>query len=237
VKLLLIARPAQQSEFFNNNIVQSKPMVAPQEHEYLVMGGANRAKVGRILSFAASAVSGSLVFVLLTVVDIAKTFGWNVNAPPTLLSLLGAGAVFGFLYWVLNKWAWKWPGIGRALKVPDISGTWDCEGITLEANGSTKYAWQAEVTIVQSWDKLRIRLATKTSGSSSISAALAQDNIDGFVLLYHYRNDPKTGAAGLASHAGCSVMTIAKDLKSAAGDYFNGRGRMTFGTMNWTKRN
>lgn len=212
-------------------------MVAPQEHEYSVMGGANRANVGRLLSFAASAISGALVFTLLSAVDLAKRFGWNVNVPPTLLSLLGAGAVFGFLYWVLNKWAWKWPGIGLALKVPDISGTWDCIGKTLNTDGSTKYDWQAEVTIVQSWDKLRIRLATKTSGSSSISAALAHDSIDGFVLLYHYRNDPRADAVGLASHTGCSVMTIAKDLKSATGDYFNGRGRVTFGTMNWTKRN
>lgn len=212
-------------------------MIAPQEHEYLVMGGANRAHVGRLMSFAASAISGALVFALLTTVDLAKKFGLNVNVPPTLLSLLGAGAVFGLLYWVLNKWAWKWPGIGLALKVPDISGTWDCVGKTLKDDGSTKYEWQAEVIIVQSWDKLRIRLATKTSGSSSISAALAHDSVDGFVLLYHYRNDPNVGASGLAPHMGCSVMTIAKDLQSATGDYFNGRGRISFGTLNWKKRN
>lgn len=211
-------------------------MVTPQEHEYLVMGGANRANVGRLLSLAASAISGVLVFMLLAAVDLAEEFGWNVNIPPALFSLLGAGAVFGLLYWVLNKWAWKWPGIGRALKVPDVSGTWDCRGATLNSDGSTKSQWQAEITIVQSWDKLRIRLTTQTSGSSSITAALAHDSVDGFVLLYHYRNDPKAGAVGLASHTGCAVMTIAKDLGSATGDYFNGRGRMTFGTMNWTKR-
>ncbi|WP_028500498.1 Cap15 family CBASS effector [Microvirgula aerodenitrificans] len=212
-------------------------MITPQEHEYSVMGGANRAKVGRLLSFAASAISGALVFMLLAAVDLAKEFGWNANVPPTLMSLLGAGAVFGFLYWLLNKWAWKWPGISFVLNVPDISGNWDCVGKTLDSEGPTKYDWQAEVTIVQSWDRLRIRLSTQTSGSSSISAALAHDSVDGFVLLYHYRNDPKVGAVGLASHTGCSVMTIAKDLQSASGDYFNGRGRMSFGTMNWTKRN
>lgn len=124
-----------------------------------------------------------------------------------------------------------------ALKVPNISGTWDCIGNTLNTDGSIKHNWQAEITIVQSWDKLRIRLVTTTSGSSSISAALAHDSVDGFVLLYHYRNDPKVGATGLASHMGCSVMTIAKSLESATGDYFTGRGRNNFGTMIWTKRN
>jgi len=211
-------------------------MVAPQEHEYVVTGGVNRANVGRLLSFAASSISGLLVFALLSAVNLANKLGWNVNAPPTLLSLLGASAVFGFLYWVLNKWAWRWPGIGLALKVPDVSGHWDCAGRTLNSDGSTKYDWKGEVTIVQSWDKLRIRLTTETSGSSSMSAAIAHDSIDGFVLLYHYRNDPKPGAAGLASHTGCSVMVIANDTDSATGEYFNGRGRMTFGTMNWTKR-
>lgn len=210
--------------------------MAPQEHEYSVMGGANRASVGRLLSFAASAISGALVFAILYSVDLANKLGWNVNAPPTLLSLVGAGAVFGFLYWVLNKWAWKWPGVGLLLKVPDISGTWDCEGKTIGADGSTKFEWQAVITIIQSWDKLRIRLATSTSGSSSISAALAHDTVDGFVLLFHYRNEPRPEAVELKAHTGCAVMTIAKDLRSAEGEYFTGRGRMTFGTMKWTKR-
>lgn len=212
-------------------------MLAPQDHEYSVLGGVNRAKVGRVLSGVASAASGALVFLLLSAVDLAKKLGWHANVPPTVLSLLGAGVVFGALYWILNKWAWKWPGIGLVLKVPDISGTWDCAGTTLSSDGSIRYEWTANVIIIQSWDKLRIRLANATSGSNSISAALAQDSVDGFVLLYHYRNDPKADAVSLASHTGCSVMTIATDLKSATGDYFNGRGRMTFGTMNWTKRN
>lgn len=211
-------------------------MIAPQEHEYSVMGGVNRANVGRLLSLAASATSAALVFAILHAVDLAKKLGVNVNVPPTLLSLAGAGAVFGLLYLVLNKWAWRWPGVGLLLKVPDVSGTWDCQGKTIGADGSTKYDWPAEVMIVQSWDKLRIRLTTKTSGSNSISAALAHDSVDGFVLLYHYRNDPRPEAVELKPHTGCAVMTIARDLQSAEGEYFNGRFRMTFGTMQWTKR-
>jgi hypothetical protein len=209
--------------------------VAPQEHDYSVIGGMNRAKVGRMLTIVASAISAGLVFALLAAVDLALKLGWNVNAPPMLLSLLGAGAVFAGLYFVLNHWAWKWPGISNLLKVPDLSGTWSCQGRTLDAEGKTRYEWQASITVVQYWDKLRIRLSTQNSGSSSMSAALAHDSVDGYVLLYHYRNDPKPCAVGLASHTGCAVMTIAKDAKSASGEYFNGRGRMSFGTMNWTR--
>jgi hypothetical protein len=211
-------------------------MVAQQDHEYAVMGGTERAKIGRYLSIASSTISAGLVFTLLAAVDLAKTFGMNVNVPPALLSLLGAGMVFGVLYWVLNRYAWKWPLIDRLLKVPNLAGTWDCQGQSLHPDGTVAHQWNGEVTIAQRWDKLRIRLKTTQSGSSSMAAALATDSIDGFILLYQYRNDPKMGEPELASHIGCAVVTIASNLTSATAEYFNGGGRSTFGKMNWTKR-
>jgi hypothetical protein len=212
-------------------------MVAPQEHDYSVMGGADRVKVGRMLSLAASLISGVLVFLLLASVDVAKKMGWHVNLPPTLLSLVGASMVFTVLYAALNKWAWRWPGASLALKVPNISGAWDCRGETIDINGNVTREWTADIVIFQTWDKLRIRLNSSESGSNSISAALANDSVDGVVLLYHYKNDPKVGSVGLASHTGCCVMTIAKDGMTASGDYFTGRGRMSVGRMTWIKRN
>jgi hypothetical protein len=213
-------------------------MVAQQDHEYSVMGGTNRAKIGRYMSLASSAISAGLVFLLLAAVDLAKKFDLPINVPPAVLSLIGASAVFGVLYSVLNAYLWKWPGVAYLLKVPDLSGTWDCNGESLGPNAPTPAQWTGEVTIVQTWDKLRIRLKTAKSGSSSMAAALAHDSVDGFVLLYQYRNDPNIAAAttGMASHMGCAVVTIAKDLKSAAAEYFNGGGRSSFGKMTWTKR-
>ncbi|AMC35279.1 Cap15 family CBASS effector [Janthinobacterium sp. B9-8] len=211
-------------------------MVTPQDHEYAVMGGVERAKIGRYLSIVSSVISAGLVFSLLSVVDLAKTSGLNVNVPPAVLSLLGAGMVFGGLCWILSKYAWKWPLIDRLLKVPNLAGIWDCQGESLHLDGTVAYQWNGEVTIVQSWDKLRIRLKTAHSGSSSMAAALATDSVDGYVLLYQYRNDPKVGESTLASHMGCAVVTIANDLTLATAEYFNGGSRGTFGKMNWTKR-
>lgn len=213
-------------------------MVAQQNHEYAVMGGTNRVKIGRYLSLASSAISAGLVFLLLAAVDLAKRFNLPVNLPPTVLSLIGAGAVFGVLHWVLNSYVWRWPGFAQLLKVPDLSGRWNCVGESLGPNTTGSRQWNGEVTVVQTWDKLRIRLKTAQSGSSSIAAAVAHDSVDGVVLLYQYQNDPKIDAAatGMASHMGCAVITIATDLQSASGEYFNGGGRSTFGKMNWTKR-
>ncbi|MCV2438643.1 hypothetical protein [Paucibacter sp. DJ2R-2] len=201
------------------------------------MGGVNRARVGRVLALGAGVLSSWAVYGLLSAVDLARALGWNVNLPPAVLSLVGAGAFFGLLYYLLSRFAWKWPVVTWLIKVPDISGAWDCEGVTLDAVGKPKHCWQGEITIKQCWDKLRIQLKTSTSGSSSISAAVAHDSINGFVLLYHYRNEPKPGPGDLAAHAGCAVMTIGKELESATGEYFNGRGRLNFGTMQWRKRN
>ncbi|WP_375591698.1 hypothetical protein [Chitiniphilus eburneus] len=211
-------------------------MVTSQDHEYAVMGGADRAKIGRYLSIVSSSISAGLVLLLLAAVDLAETFKLNVNVPPAVLSLLGAGTVFGGLFWILNKYAWKWPLIAQLLKVPNVAGVWDCVGESLDADGAVAHRWQGEVTIIQCWDKLRVRLKTAQSSSSSIAAALSHDTVDGYVLLYQYKNDPKIGEPDLAAHIGCAVVTIAADLTSSTAEYFNGGGRLTFGRMNWSKR-
>jgi hypothetical protein len=37
-----------------------------QDHEYTLLGGVNRAKVGRYLALASASVSGAITFLLLT---------------------------------------------------------------------------------------------------------------------------------------------------------------------------
>lgn len=202
-----------------------------QEHEYALLGGINRAKVGHYLGAIAASVSAAIVFILLTLIDLAKHFGIPANLPPTVLSLVGAGAVFGVLYWIFDRFAWRWRYLGQLLKVPDLSGDWHCDGQTLKPDGSPSYIWERKFTIIQSWDKLRIRLKTRQSTANSITAALVFDEADGYRLLYNYKNDPKIGEAGLKGHLGFAELVFAKDRLSAEGEYFNGHGRFTFGTM------
>jgi hypothetical protein len=206
-----------------------------QEHEYALLGGMNRAKVGRYLSVLAATVSAAIVFVLLSAVNLAQRFGLSATLTPSVLSLVGAGAVFGVLYGLFDRYVWRWPYLERLLKVPCLSGDWACKGQTLKPDGTPSYAWDGTMTIVQSWDKLRVRLKTKQSGSNSIAAALIWDEADGYRLLYNYRNDPRIGETELKSHLGFAELTFAKDRKSAEGEYFNGHGRFTFGTMHLTR--
>jgi hypothetical protein len=201
------------------------------EHEYALLGGMNRAKVGRYLSLVAAVSSAVIVFVLLSAVDLAKRLGLPANLPPTVLSLVSAGAVFTALYRLFDRYVWRWAYLGRLLGVLDLSGDWKCDGQTLNPDGTPSYAWSGTITIIQSWDKLRVRLRTEHSGSNSIAAALNWDEADGCRLLYNYRNEPRIGETELKSHTGFADITFSKDGQSAEGEYFNGHGRFTFGTM------
>lgn len=205
------------------------------DHEYALLGGFNRAKVGRYLGVIAAGVSAAIVFVLLNAVTFVQNLGLPAHLTPSVMSLVGAGAVFGALYWLFNRYVWRWPLLAMALKVPNLAGDWKCVGRSVAPDGTVQHEWSGIVSIYQRWDKIRVRLKTEQSGSDSIAAALVCDDDDGYRLLYNYRNDPKIGEVELKSHLGFCDMHFSKDLKSADGEYFNGRGRNTFGTM-WLTR-
>ena len=206
-----------------------------RDHEYALVGGVNRAKIGRYITLTSAMVSGGMVFLLLSAVNIAARYGISVNLPPIVLSLVSAGAVFVALYWLFDRFAWRLPGLDRLLRVPNLSGQWHCDGQTLNPDKSPGFKWQATITVSQSWDKIRLHLATATSSSDSIAAAVSYDAIEGYHLLYHYQNMPSVTSVGLAAHRGFAQLTFDKKLRTAAGEYFNGGGRFTFGTMKLTK--
>lgn len=167
--------------------------------------------------------------------DVATALGLSPNLPPVVFSLISAGVVYGALYWVLNTYGWKMGPIAKVLKVPDISGDWRCSGKSLNAAREVTYEWEGTVTIVQRWDRLRVRLRTSQSGSQSVSAAILHDEADGWRLMYHYRNDPKIDEPELKAHRGFAELVFDRDLTGAHGEYFNGDGRFTFGTMQLTR--
>lgn len=206
------------------------------DHEYSLLGGVNRALIGRYLTILASAISGIAVFLLLSAEDLAKRYSLPVNLPPTALSLLGAGMVFALLYALFNKTVWKWHWAVKHLKVPDLSGEWCCSGTTLDSEGNITRNWEADIYICQTWDKIRVRLKTHQSGSNSITAALVHDEADGYRLLYNYMNDPNPGEPELRGHVGSANLLFTKSLDGAQGYYFNGHGRPTYGRMELSRK-
>lgn len=205
------------------------------EHEYSVLGGLNRSAIGRYISIIAAAIAAGLGAGAGWLFDVAKRLGWADHVPGLILWPLTAGVIYSVLYWVFNAYVWRHSRIASLLKVPNLAGSWTCEGQTINPDKSPGYVWNAEVVIVQSWDKLRVRLKTAQSSSSSVAAALVYDEADGYRLLYNYRNDPQIGEPDLVAHRGAAELLFAHDLQSAKGEYFNGHGRYTFGSMKLTR--
>lgn len=207
------------------------------DHEYSVLGGINRARIGQVIAIVAAAVASGLVALLLALVDLAQYLGLGHLLPTLALPPIGAGLVFTALYWLFSRYVWGWPWARVALGVPDLRGTWRVDGQTINADEarSPGFVWSGKIVITQTWDKLRVRLTTAQSGSNSVTAALIRDEADGFRLFYSYRNDPKIGQPELQSHRGYAEITFDHDLTTGQGEYFNGQGRFTFGTMKLTK--
>lgn len=242
--MVWILRRAEAPRMVALAVSTAQPHLQPEEvealemnrnHEYAVLGGYNRTKLGRHLSHVASIASGVAVFIVLSLADVAKRIGVNVNVPPVVMSLLGAGAIYAALYWLFDRYVWRMPYVARLLKLPDLSGTWNCKGVSEDRQAPN--GWNGTITIVQSWDKIRVHLATSTSSSDSVAAALLDDSPLGSKLLYHYLNEPRPGEPELASHHGFAELSFSADGRSALGGYFNGRGRNTYGTMALTKEN
>lgn len=206
------------------------------EHEYALINGVNRSKVGRYIAALAGGIATGVVLLFLLVVDLAGILDSNINVPPAILSVAVTGLIYLGLYWVFDRHAWRWAWLSRLIGVPCLAGQWACRGETLDSTGSVTNHWSADISIVQTWDKVRVRLKTAQSGSNSINAAVLYDSVDGYKLIYNYRNDPRPDEPELRSHLGFAELTFSEDLRSADGTYFNGHGRYTFGRMHLTRK-
>ncbi|OSQ37600.1 hypothetical protein [Thalassospira sp. MCCC 1A01428] len=202
-----------------------------QDHEYSVIGH-SRAKIGRILGTIAAAVSSATVLLAGLASDFASQY---ISIPPIVLWPLTASAVFFVVHWAFNKFVWRWKWVVLWLKIPNLNGQWDCQGQTCDLAGNVTNDWQAIVTITQSWEKIWVHLQTGQSASFSISAALIRMPNEQFRLLYSYQNEPRMGEPELQRHVGFAELMFSADLQSADGEYFNSKGRYTFGRMHLTK--
>ncbi|EMN3500845.1 Cap15 family CBASS effector [Klebsiella quasipneumoniae] len=99
-----------------------------KSHEYIVISGFNRSKVGKIIGSLASLISGVLVFLILTYLENNSYIEMKSVMTPTVSSLISAGTMYLILYWIFDSRLWKWKLISKVINVPNLSGEWDCEG-------------------------------------------------------------------------------------------------------------
>lgn len=205
-----------------------------QPHEYTIIGH-SRASIGRYLGVVASFIASGIYIIAGLSIEWLRQVGLLDGATGFIFWPVTAAAVFSLILWVFNSWMWKSAYLKKVLKIPDISGVWECAGQTKSSDGETTYEWSGIVYISQTWEKIKVRLKTEQSGSRSNTAALVMEDDHCCTLIYSYRNEPKVGEM-LNSHVGFCELHFDQSLTHAEGDYFNNKGRVTYGHMCLTKK-
>jgi len=186
-----------------------------------------------ILAFLAISIAPSLnrlIAHLVEDLDVATGWGWgSVTAIPVF-------GVFGFIYWLFNTRLWRYKWLRGLLLVPDLNGTWHCDGVTVLRQGAeANTPWSGQITITQSWSKLLLHLKTGQSASRSFSASISREPGVGYCLLYQYANDPGAEQAELRKHDGAAEILFSEDCSTGKGSYFTDQHRKTVGTMTLRK--
>ena len=191
-------------------------------HSYDLEG---RAKV----TVALAVLSILLVWLLDMVLGVA-----NFD-PDWWLSVPSFGGFYAVLHWLFDShvWRWKlWRNVGL-LKVPDLNGEWTGYVESSYGNGSIH---EVTILITQKWSKLVVRFETELSLSYSISGSLKVADVVNPELSYLYVNEPKASAPDtMTIHRGTATLELKED--ALEGDYYTGRGRMTFGSIKLTRSN
>jgi len=203
------------------------------DHEYSVIGH-SRSTIGRYLGMLATVVVSLLPAIGIGLSDAIASIGLPEWGKYFLVIPLTAGLTYSVIHWCFNKIAWR--PLSYLSQIPHIAGEWHCEGKTYADDGSIAHHWEAELSISQTWEKIRVRLETKSSSSHSISVALIPEADGCWMLMYSYMNQPKVGNLDLNSHRGYAEMRFAKGLKAAEGEYFTAKSRGTVGSMKFTRR-
>jgi hypothetical protein len=120
--------------------------------------------------------------------------------------------------------------------VPNLAGRWQGQGLSsYKGGGKEAQAFDVEVTIDQTWTKCRIHLTTATSQSNSLIGSILVEDRDRPSLNYEYRNEPRAHAGEtMHAHLGVARLDVI-DETHLEGEYYTGRDRREYGTLNLTK--
>lgn len=202
-------------------------------HEYSILGH-SRANFGRHLGTVAAAASGLSALVAPAFLAMASKIGFLEDVPSLVLWPLTAGAFYILMHWLFDRYMWRWSLLARWMGIPNLSGQWACTGQAFDAKGRPTFDWVGEVTIHQTWEKIKIYLRTDQSSSSSCIASICPETEKAFRLVYSYRNEPVIGE-NILMHMGFSEMLFDRDASHAEGEYYNVKGRLTKGRMTWIR--
>jgi hypothetical protein len=174
-----------------------------------------------------------LVLISTAIVLITK----NYVCLPHWLPVPSVFAVFGALYWVFDKYVWKWPWVIILLSTPDLNGTW----IIYLKSSLDKFAteYEGRLMITQTWTKIHILMDGYKATGESKMAGIEIHTTTSFTLKWEYLSQRKPeyadkeymhyGITKVRNEPGANTSTL-------IGDYYADRSRHSSGPVRIIKK-
>ena len=133
--------------------------------------------------------------------------------------------IFGILFFLFDKYLWKWNPIKKFIKIPNLNGTWIGKG---ESNYErTKF--NVKLIIEQTFCNINISGEFGKSNSNSLIANIDYSDELKNKITYSYRNDPKSIRSKIDSHVGTVILNL--NQNKMKGSYFTARKKQTKGDI------
>lgn len=146
--------------------------------------------------------------------------------PPFWLETLSPLVVYGLLYSLFEKYAWRW-GIFKTSGIvtfPDLRGRWKGKQRSSYKEDGKNVEVPAYLEISQTFSKILVRAYYEKSQSESWVASFTEINGTEY-LFYIYDNDPNSLKAGtMQRHKGAVKLKYLPTENRLLGIYFNSIG-------------
>lgn len=150
---------------------------------------------------------------------------WWFDAPAVM-------GFYGIYFKLFDNIFWKSLAKIGLIQTPNFNGAWDGHFLSSYDGHTTEKS--AIIEVKQSWTKMCILFRNGTSRSRSITSSIITTNSEGYVLSYEYQNEPNYNSVStMQIHRGFTRLTLSSDKKELEGEYYTGRGRLNYGTMNF----
>ena len=167
------------------------------------------------------------LFAALAVVlalGLAKAYTRFAWTPPWWMDAPSVMGIYGIIHKLFDSYGWRWLS-----PIPNLRGTWT--GFVKSSHESDRQS-RVDVTIQQTWTRVRISLESAESRSRSLMAAIRTDE-EGPGVSYEFLNEPKAvvSAPTMQAHRGTASLHLHPDGERLEGDYYSGRGRTNNGQI------
>jgi len=153
---------------------------------------------------------------------------WWLESPSVLF-------FYSLLYTIFDKWCWKWLRKIGLIRTPDLNGEWS--GTLKTSFDSHSSELKTTLKIFRTWTKIKTILTADHSVSYSEAASMILEAPEGKYLSYQYVNEPKLSAVQTMSiHRGTTKLLFDEKTDTLSGEYYSGRDRQNFGSLNLKRR-